>query len=98
MPRKKRHNSKHQRYVKPDYHSQNQSSTTDELSNKQKKKNKLRTSYDVYKRLIHDPRLGIDLNYVSIGYSDKIYGNQEMPLLNWRMIDDGGDIPMHQFI
>eukprot|EP01083_Nonionella_stella_P178580 631258_1 len=57
MPRK--HNAKHGRYVKPDYHSQNKKETKQPATNK----NKLRTSIDIYQGLIHDQTLGIDLNY-----------------------------------
>ena len=100
MPRKNKNTAKHQRYVKPDYHSQNKKKdeSNDEnipSSNKKNKKNKLRTSYDVYKRLIHDPNIGIDLNYICIGYEDT-ESIEEIPLLRWKMIDDGGDIPMHR--
>eukprot|EP01083_Nonionella_stella_P027245 74994_1 len=90
MPRKHKHNAKHSRYVKPDYHSQNKKETKQQETNK----NKLRTSIDIYKRLIHDQTLGIDLGYVSIAYKDR-ESISKMPLLNWTMIDDGGDIPMH---
>merc|ERR1712228_148013 len=46
----------------------------------------------------HDKTLDIDLNYVSIGYRDikGIEGIEEMQLLKWRMIENGGDIPMHR--
>lgn len=102
MPRKNKNTSKHKKYAKPDYHSQNKKHTNNDdasLNKKGKKKNKLRTSYDVYKRLVHDPNIGIDLNYISIGYEDGKDGNKqisEVPFLHWKMIEDGGDIPMHR--
>eukprot|EP01084_Bolivina_argentea_P316530 548703_1 len=95
MPRKHKNTTKHGPYVKPDYHSQNKQSNDDSLSNKKNKKNKLRTSYDIYKRLIHDPNIGINLNYINIGF-EGTESIEEMPVLNWKMIDDGGDIPMHR--
>lgn len=101
MPRKNKNTSKHPRYQKPDYHSQNKSSQNNNnnnssMSNKQSsKKNKLRTSYDIYKRLQHDPNLGVDLNNVYIGYEDT-ENTSEIPFNQWVMIEDGGDIPMHR--
>merc|ERR1712228_719371 len=70
----------------------------DNSSNQIQWKRKLRTSMDIYQRLMHDKTLDIDLNYVSIGYRDikGIEGIEEMQLLKWRMIENGGDIPMHR--
>ena len=53
---------------------------------------------DIYNRLIHDQTLNIDLNNVYIGYSDKVFGDQEKRILDWIMINDGGDIPMHHIL
>ena len=97
MPRK--NNPHNQKYVKPDYHSQNKKAQQDQLDDPSvKKKIKLRTSLDIYNRLMHDKTLNIDLNTVNIGYSDKVLGDQEMCILNWVMIDKGGDIPMHHIL
>ena len=98
MPRKKNPHSIP--YVKPDYHSGNKKKSNDELNNDDypKKKIKLRSSLDIYNRLIHDKTLNIDLNNVNIGYSDHVLGDQEMCILDWTMIDKGGDIPMHHIL
>ena len=99
MPRKTNPHSTP--YVKPDYHSQNKQkgdNNDDDIHFKQKKKIQLRSSLDIYNRLIHDKTLNIDLNNVFIGYSDHVLGDQEMCILNWVMIDKGGDIPMHHIL
>eukprot|EP01084_Bolivina_argentea_P108446 193812_1 len=96
MPRKK--NPHAVPYVKPDYHSQNKEQKTDEDSSIPKKKIKLRSSLDIYNRLMHDKTLNIDLKNVYIGYSDTVLGDQELCILDWVMIDKGGDIPMHHIL
>eukprot|EP01084_Bolivina_argentea_P283115 484792_1 len=100
MPRKHKNTTKHRAYVKPDYHSQNKKQPQNDtaiISNRKRKKNKLRTSYDIYKRLLHDPNIGINLNYVYIGY-ENICNTKELPILDWKMISNGGDIPMHRIL
>eukprot|EP00485_Elphidium_margaritaceum_P019985 CAMPEP_0202731434 /NCGR_PEP_ID=MMETSP1385-20130828/187148_1 /ASSEMBLY_ACC=CAM_ASM_000861 /TAXON_ID=933848 /ORGANISM="Elphidium margaritaceum" /LENGTH=344 /DNA_ID=CAMNT_0049397731 /DNA_START=103 /DNA_END=1133 /DNA_ORIENTATION=+ len=62
-------------------------------------KKKLRTSLDVYHRLLHDTTLAIDTQNIQIGYTDGKYTEvQHMLLHDWVMIDKGGDIPMHHII
>eukprot|EP01084_Bolivina_argentea_P189164 325393_1 len=64
-----------------------------------KKKVKLRTSLDVYHRLIHDSTLPINRSNVLIGYTDNTYEDiQHLPLHEWTLIDKGGDIPMHHIV
>merc|ERR1712110_398606 len=92
MPRKKNPNTG---YVKPDYHANNKKQN-DDNSQEKKKKVKLRTSFDIYNRLMHDKTLGIDLNHVRIGYMDKMENAiVELEISKWKMIEKGGDIPMH---
>eukprot|EP01084_Bolivina_argentea_P099298 178504_1 len=93
MPKKKNPRSG---YVKPDYHSQNKLKQNDDPSKQQKIK--LRSSLDIYNRLMHDETLGIDLNNVLIGYSDTVLGDQEKTISQWIMIDKGGDVPMHHIL
>ncbi|TDL29620.1 hypothetical protein BD410DRAFT_32147 [Rickenella mellea] len=58
---------------------------------------KLRTSEDVYNRLLWDPHLNQD-DYV-IGYDDRFQGVKQMPLQNWkRDVDDEAFIPMHRIV
>eukprot|EP00484_Ammonia_sp_Unknown_P015942 CAMPEP_0197080574 /NCGR_PEP_ID=MMETSP1384-20130603/214199_1 /TAXON_ID=29189 /ORGANISM="Ammonia sp." /LENGTH=463 /DNA_ID=CAMNT_0042519461 /DNA_START=43 /DNA_END=1434 /DNA_ORIENTATION=- len=97
MPRKNQHTAKHPHYQKPDFHAQNKPETKQPQngSTEKPKKSKLRTSNDVYQRLLCDKKLGIDLNDVSIGYQHSS-NVQEIPFLHWKMIDNGGDIPMHR--
>eukprot|EP01084_Bolivina_argentea_P168753 292573_1 len=88
MPRKKKRKQKNS----------NNPKTTVTNNNDNKKKSKLRTSLDVYNRLLHDRTLNIDLTDVMIIYNDNINGEQEMCIKDWVMIDKGGDIPMHHII
>ena len=95
MPRKKNPNSGG--YIKPDYHSNNNKKKQN-VNNApgKKKKVKLRTSLDIYNRLMHDRTLGIDLNNVYIAYIDnKRQEIVELQISKWRMIEKGGDVPMH---
>ena len=91
MPRKKR-----SEYVKPDYHANNNKKRQTDNESKKKQKVKLRTSLDIYNRLMHDTTLNIDLSNVRIGYVDKM-GRKivEVEVSKWRMISMGGDIPLH---
>eukprot|EP01084_Bolivina_argentea_P211175 359265_1 len=60
------------------------------------KRHKLRTSSDVYKRLLWDQTLGFKQEAVVIGYINSISNEiEEVSLLQWTPIDKGGDIPMH---
>ncbi|CAK9045799.1 unnamed protein product [Durusdinium trenchii] len=52
---------------------------------------KLRTSEDVYHRILHDSRF--DPKEVSIGYEDRFLGPMEVKLLDFQ---PGGDIPLHR--
>mmetsp|Transcript_8689 Transcript_8689/g.13408 ORF Transcript_8689/g.13408 Transcript_8689/m.13408 type:complete len:529 (+) Transcript_8689:66-1652(+) len=95
MPRKK--NPYDNPWVKPDYHSQNKQLKNEENEDdalQAKRSVKLRSSLDIYHRLMHDATLGVDLNQVMIGYTD-MFGDQEICILEWTLIDKGGDIPMH---
>eukprot|EP01083_Nonionella_stella_P146370 460244_1 len=94
MPRKK--NPHAIPYKKPDYHSQNAEKLND--TPPEHKKISLRSSLDIYNRLMHDTTLDINLMNVKIGYSDGVLGDQEICILDWTMIDKGGDVPMHHIL
>lgn len=53
----------------------------------------MRTSRDVYHRLLHDEALGL-ADVAIIGYTDRFKGPMELPLQNYRT----SDIPMHRVI
>ena len=94
MPRKKNPNTG---YVKPDYHANNnnkqQGQNGADKQPEKKKKVKLRTSLDIYNRLMHDSTLGIDLSHVYIGYIDKMENMiVELEISKWRLIEKGGDM------
>lgn len=53
----------------------------------------MRTSRDVYHRLMHDHELGM-ASHAVVGYLDRFKGAMELPLLRFRT----GDIPMHRVL
>lgn len=57
-------------------------------------KQKLRSSEDVYNRILHDD--AFDPNAVWIGYEDRLVGAVELPLSEFVPVDQGGDLPMHR--
>eukprot|EP01083_Nonionella_stella_P042674 115200_1 len=50
-------------------------------------KSKLRAAVEIYNSLVHKNPSNISLNSVFIGYTDPITGDQEVPILNWRIIN-----------
>jgi len=58
---------------------------------------KLRTSADVFNRLMWDPQLDQD-DYV-IGYEDRFAGVKEMPMRSWKKeVEDEAFIPLHRVV
>jgi len=57
---------------------------------------KLRTSRDVFFRLLWEPSSAWDRAACRIGYLDRMDGLLEMGLLAFRPISEGGDIPFHR--
>jgi uncharacterized protein (UPF0248 family) len=58
---------------------------------------KLRTSADVYNRLMWDPHA--DRADYAVGYEDRFVGVMEMPLTNWkREVEDEAFVPFHRVV
>eukprot|EP01083_Nonionella_stella_P165339 549780_1 len=92
MPRKQKNKSKSTKQKRKQQQKHNAPST---------KPLRLRTSLDIYNRLLHDRTLDINLKNVFIGYTDNdnaIKRTSEMCILSWVMVNKGGDIPMHHIV
>ena len=77
------------------------SSSTKQLDNNSShKKNKLRTASDVISRLRWSSSSSTDDDEedddIMIGYEDRINGPMEKSIIDYRTIDEGGDIPQHR--
>eukprot|EP00483_Globobulimina_turgida_P012881 UN12905 len=96
----RRRNNPHTKWVRSDSNNQkhNKNQNVDDETIQTNEQNiKLRSSLDIYNRLINDNTLNINLNNVWIGYT-KDMQNYQLPILDWVMVDKGGDIPMHRVI
>ncbi|KAG8805028.1 hypothetical protein FRC19_008107 [Serendipita sp. 401] len=60
---------------------------------------KLRTSADVYNRLMWDSTGDVSKDGYVIGYEDRFKGVKEMPLTSWkREVEDESFIPFHRVV
>ncbi|ETO32717.1 hypothetical protein RFI_04399, partial [Reticulomyxa filosa] len=63
------------------------------------KRKGLRSSLDVYNRLIWDKTLSIpEPEKIKVGYNDNRLGTQEVGLEQWKPVSQGGDVPFHHVI